>query len=88
MSKGLTDRQAQCLLYINHSIQKNGYPPTLREICDHMGVSSTNGVNDHLRALERKGFIIRDSMKSRAIKITDQEKVNQLEKSLADPMGR
>lgn len=88
MKQGLTDRQAQCLLYINHSIQKNGYPPTLREIGDHMGIASTNGVNDHLNALERKGFIKREDMKSRAIKITNQEKVDQLEKSLADPMGR
>jgi repressor LexA len=69
--QGLTDRQAQVLSYIRQSIQDRGYPPTLREIGAHMGIRSTNGVNDHLRALERKGYLTREDMKSRALRPMD-----------------
>jgi repressor LexA len=54
--------------YISRSISDRGYPPTLREIGSHMGIRSTNGVNDHLRALERKGYLKREDMKSRALR--------------------
>jgi SOS-response transcriptional repressor LexA len=63
----LTKRQRMVLDFINQSIGDRGYPPTLREIGSHMGIRSTNGVNDHLRALERKGFIKREDMRSRAL---------------------
>jgi repressor LexA len=66
--QGLTDRQHQVLDYIRQSINERGYPPTLREIGAHMGIRSTNGVNDHLRALERKGYLTREDMKSRALR--------------------
>ena len=55
----LTDRQRMVLDYICESIQDRGYPPTLREIGLKLGIRSTNGVNDHLRALERKGYLTR-----------------------------
>jgi repressor LexA len=66
--QGLTERQQQVLHYIRQSITERGYPPTLREIGAHMGIRSTNGVNDHLRALERKGYLTREDMKSRALR--------------------
>jgi len=66
--QGLTSRQEQVLQFIRQSIQDRGYPPTLREIGAHMGIRSTNGVNDHLRALERKGYLTREDMKSRALR--------------------
>lgn len=66
--KGLTRRQQQILDYITASIQDRGYPPTIREIGREMGIRSTNGVNDHLKALERKGFLRRDDLKSRAMR--------------------
>ncbi len=69
--QGLTDRQHQVLQYIRESIVERGYPPTLREIGAHMGIRSTNGVNDHLRALERKGYLTREDMKSRALRPID-----------------
>jgi len=69
--QGLTDRQQQVLHYIRQSINERGYPPTLREIGAHMGIRSTNGVNDHLRALERKGYLTREDMKSRALRPRD-----------------
>jgi len=58
------------LQYIESSITDRGYPPTLREIGNFMGIRSTNGVNDHLRALERKGYLAREDMKSRALRPT------------------
>lgn len=66
--QGLTKRQEMVLDFITRSISSHGYPPTLREIGSHMGIRSTNGVNDHLRALERKGYLKREDMKSRALK--------------------
>jgi len=70
--QGLTKRQEQTLEYIRKSIGERGYPPTLREIGEHMGIRSTNGVNDHLRALERKGYLRREDMKSRALKLVEE----------------
>jgi repressor LexA len=66
----LTERQEMVLQYIQSSITDRGYPPTLREIGNFMGIRSTNGVNDHLRALERKGYLTREDMKSRALRPT------------------
>ncbi|PIE66374.1 MAG: repressor LexA [Deltaproteobacteria bacterium] len=67
----LTDRQRQALDFINHCIEDRGFPPTMREIGEHMGIRSTNGVNDHLKALERKGYLRRDYLKSRALRTAD-----------------
>ncbi|HVK71183.1 MAG TPA: transcriptional repressor LexA [Polyangium sp.] len=74
--QGLTERQQQVLHYIRQSINERGYPPTLREIGAHMGIRSTNGVNDHLRALERKGYLTREDMKSRALRPKDMSAAN------------
>jgi repressor LexA len=64
----LTDRQQEILNFITRSIGERGYPPTLREIGVHFGIRSTNGVNDHLRALEKKGYLQREDLKSRALR--------------------
>ncbi len=66
----LTERQEAILEFIRHSIRERGYPPTLREIGAQMNIRSTNGVSDHLRALERKGYLRREDMKSRALRPT------------------
>ena len=63
MKPALTHRQQQALDFIASCLDEHGYPPTLREIGEHMGIKSTNGVNDHLRALERKGYLTREDMK-------------------------
>jgi repressor LexA len=68
MMEALTHRQQMVLDFIKESITDRGYPPTLREIGARMGIRSTNGVNDHLRALERKGYLKREDMKSRALR--------------------
>jgi repressor LexA len=69
----LTKRQQEVLDYIRSCISDNGYPPTLRELGSQLGISSTNGVNDHLKALERKGYLSRDGAKSRALVPIDME---------------
>ncbi|CAB4154680.1 LexA repressor, DNA-binding domain containing protein [uncultured Caudovirales phage] len=74
----LTARQAQCLAAIQDSITKRGFPPTLREIGDSIGIRSTNGVSDHLVALERKGYIVRSEMKSRGIVLVEATPVATL----------
>ncbi|MFO0632354.1 MAG: transcriptional repressor LexA [Nannocystaceae bacterium] len=71
MRPDLTDRQRQALDYITDCLNARGYPPTLREIGEHMGIRSTNGVNDHLKALERKGYLVREELKSRALRPVD-----------------
>lgn len=66
--KKLTERQRLVLEFIIDSLDQRGYPPTIREIGEHMKIRSTNGVNDHLKALERKGYLVRDQSKSRALR--------------------
>ncbi|PKN45056.1 MAG: repressor LexA, partial [Deltaproteobacteria bacterium HGW-Deltaproteobacteria-20] len=80
--QGLTHRQQQVLDFIRESITDRGYPPTLREIGAHMGIRSTNGVNDHLRALERKGYLTREDMKSRALRPTDMEQAQDVSRDV------
>ncbi|MFA5508834.1 MAG: transcriptional repressor LexA [Vulcanimicrobiota bacterium] len=59
--KKLTDRQQEILDFIVEEIQRQGYPPTLREISSRFGISSTQGVRRHIDALEKKGYIVRDA---------------------------
>jgi repressor LexA len=68
----LTERQLEVLRFIAREIEERGYPPTIREIGEALDIRSTNGVNDHLKALERKGFLSRDPVKSRALIPTPQ----------------
>lgn len=67
--KDLTGRQREVLDFIRRHIRQCGRPPTLREIAPVLGVTSINGVNDHLLALERKGYIVRDVATARGIRI-------------------
>jgi SOS-response transcriptional repressor LexA len=62
----LTKRQAEAL----DLIERREIPPTLRELGVIMGIASTNGVNDHLSALRRKGRLDGDAMKSRSWRVT------------------
>jgi repressor LexA len=71
MTEPLTERQEKILSFIKKSIVEQGYPPTIREIGEFFGIRSTNGVNDHLKALERKGYLLRGELKSRALSVID-----------------
>jgi len=68
MADALTQRQREILDFISSSIVERGFPPTLREIGEHFAIRSTNGVNDHLKALEKKGHLRREDLKSRAMR--------------------
>ncbi|HTP25714.1 MAG TPA: transcriptional repressor LexA [Anaeromyxobacteraceae bacterium] len=72
MATELTERQLEVLRFIANEIEERGYPPTIREIGEALDIASTNGVNDHLKALERKGYLQRDPAKSRALLPTPQ----------------
>jgi repressor LexA len=67
--EGLTARQEQVLEFIRASIRTNGYPPTVREICTGLHLSSPSTVHAHLANLERLGFIKRDPSKPRALDV-------------------
>ncbi|MCR4589084.1 MAG: transcriptional repressor LexA [Lachnospiraceae bacterium] len=68
---GLTEKQNEILEYMKKIILEKGYPPTVREICEAVKLSSTSSVHAHLERLERKGYIRRDPTKPRAIEICD-----------------
>jgi repressor LexA len=63
----LTDRQREILTFIVKETEARGFPPTIREIGEEMDIRSTNGVNDHLKALERKGYLLRGEQQSRSL---------------------
>ena len=75
MAKALTRRQSEILKFIIDCIREQGMPPTIAEMGSHFGISSTNGVNDHLVALEKKGYIQRSS-KARSIQVTEKAAVD------------
>ena len=62
----LAPRQRQVLDFIATSIQQQGLPPSLREIGDALGIRSTNGVADHIKALVKKGYLERLDSSGRA----------------------
>jgi repressor LexA len=64
----LTDRQREVFEFIQDRIRAWGYPPTIREIGEHLCIKSTNGVADHLKALQRKGYLTHEEMKSRTLR--------------------
>lgn len=65
-----TRRQLQVLRFVAQHIIESGYPPTFKEIGAQLGIRSTNGVQDHLQRLARKGFLLRDPLRSRAMRLT------------------
>ena len=66
---GLTARQRAILDAIRDSVERRGYPPSIREICDAAGLASTSSVAHQLRALERKGYLRRDPNRPRAVDV-------------------
>ncbi|MFZ5441717.1 MAG: transcriptional repressor LexA [Myxococcota bacterium] len=63
----ITERQKEILTFIQRTTEERGFPPTIREIGEEMDIRSTNGVNDHLKALERKGYLTRGEQQSRSL---------------------
>ncbi|BBX97359.1 LexA repressor [Mycobacterium lacus] len=65
----LTERQRTILNVIRASVTGRGYPPSIREICDAVGLTSTSSVAHQLRTLERKGYLRRDPNRPRAVDV-------------------
>src|SRR3569833_808183 len=65
--RGLTARQRKVLEVIRDSVQRRGYPPSMREIGESVGLTSTSSVSHQLRALQSKGFLLRDPNRPRAV---------------------
>ena len=72
----LSVKQQLVLDFLKKEIKKNGYPPTVREICDSVGLSSTSTVHSHLESLERKGYIRRARAKNRSTEILEENFYN------------
>ena len=70
MYEDLTEKQAKILDFIIAQKEAKGYPPSVREICNAVGLKSTSTVHSHLNKIEKLGYIRRDPSKPRAIEIT------------------
>ncbi len=71
--KALTDRQKQIYQFIKSTVKDKGYPPSVREIGNAVGLQSSSTVHGHLAKLQEKGFIKRDPTKPRAIEVITEE---------------
>ncbi|MFD4369798.1 transcriptional repressor LexA [Rhodococcus sp. NPDC058521] len=71
----LTDRQRRVLEVIRASVTERGYPPSIREIGDAVGLTSTSSVAHQMRTLERKGFLRRDPNRPRAVDVRGLDEV-------------
>lgn len=72
MYEDLSQKQIEVLLYIKSELQRQGYPPSVREICKGVGIKSTSTVHGYIEKLELNGYIRKGSTKPRALKILDK----------------
>ncbi|RYM05666.1 transcriptional repressor LexA [Sporolactobacillus sp. THM7-7] len=82
----LSNRQQSILDFIKHEVATKGYPPSVREICDAVGLASSSTVHGHLARLEKKGLIRRDPTKPRAIEVLDHDGDIYREKAVPVPV--
>ncbi|MCK1975562.1 transcriptional repressor LexA [Jeotgalicoccus huakuii] len=75
--KDLTERQKDIFQFIKRNVNDKGYPPSVREIGNAVGLQSSSTVHGHLAKLESKGYIKRDPTKPRAIEIVQESDVNE-----------
>ena len=66
--RGITDRQKEVLTFISSYTEENSYPPTVRDISNHFGIS-LRAVQDHILALQKKGFLSQSQKKARSIRV-------------------
>lgn len=72
MPRNALDKQTAVLNYIHKQVDAQGYPPTVREICAAVGLSSTSTVHGHINRLIKKGYLKKDPAKPRALEITTE----------------
>jgi repressor LexA len=83
----LTERQAKILEYIRYVTRVRNYPPSVREIGEAVGLSSSSTVHNHLNQLERRGMIRRDPSKSRTVQlVTDEDSDEQRRNAVSVPI--
>jgi repressor LexA len=83
----LTERQTKILDYIRYVTKSRNYPPSVREIGEAVGLSSSSTVHNHLNQLERRGLIKRDPSKSRTVQLVrDQSSDNQRRNAVSIPV--
>ncbi|MFA7550613.1 MAG: transcriptional repressor LexA [Sedimentibacter sp.] len=73
--EGLSDKQVKILQFIKDELTLKGYPPSIREICKAVGLSSTSSVHAHLNTLEEKGYIKKGTNKRRALELIDVDDI-------------
>ncbi|MBO8137580.1 MAG: transcriptional repressor LexA [Desulfotomaculum sp.] len=81
MNSSLNDREQSILNVIKENIREKGYPPSVREIGQSVGLSSSSTVHSYLKKLEQKGYIRRDPTKPRAIELLNEENYSHLPRS-------
>jgi len=77
MTAELSERQEKILEYIKYVTRARNYPPSVREIGEAVGLSSSSTVHNHLNQLERRGLIKRDASKSRTVQLVQEQKVDE-----------
>src|SRR5579872_1000152 len=77
----LSDRQAKILDYIRYVTKVRNYPPSVREIGEAVGLSSSSTVHNHLNQLERRGLIKRDPSKSRTVQLVEGSEIESKRRS-------
>jgi repressor LexA len=77
VDSSLTERQRTILNVIRESVTSRGYPPSIREIGDAVGLTSTSSVAHQLRTLERKGYLRRDPNRPRAVDVRGSEETTE-----------
>ena len=80
MYPDLSKRQELILEFIKKEIREKGYPPSVREIGDAVGLQSSSTVHGHLQTIEDKGYIRRDPTKPRAIEVLDSSSIYEKKK--------
>ncbi len=88
MRANASQREAEIIRYIKHSIQSRGYPPSVREIGEAVGLKSSSTVHNYLCRLEEKGLLRRDPTKPRAMEILDDDKDSFREMIMVPILGR
>lgn len=88
MYPDLSKRQTDILEHIKKVIREKGYPPSVREIGDAVGLMSSSTVHGHLQTLEEKGYIRRDPTKPRAIEVLDSSNTEEKQTILVPIVGR
>ncbi|GAE89956.1 transcriptional repressor LexA [Acetivibrio straminisolvens] len=74
MQNKINEKQQKILDFLNEQIEKNGYPPSVREICNAVGFKSTSTVHSYLEKLRKEGLIKKDPSKPRALKVINNKK--------------